>query len=160
MKLEKTFHIQAEPEKVMKAIQDPKFIELDEKARKTQAVEIKDVKKDKTQHVYEIKTVTYARGATGIDKTKTQTNVNTTTWDLRKMVGSWTYVDGSEFSNKLHIQGGYKIGPQGRGTDLTMWVEINIDIPFLGGQIAKKVGGGFEREWPNYADRILRWINK
>jgi len=160
MKLEKTFHVQVEPEKAMKIMRDPKFIEEDELARKTQKVEVKDVKNTKEQHVFEVKTVTFARGATGTDTSKTQNNVNTNTWDLKKMESAWTYQDGSDFGSKIHIKGGSKLAKKGDGSDLTMWVDINIDIPFLGGSIAKKVAAGFERGWPTYIERLGRWASK
>ncbi len=160
MKLEKTFSIQAGPEKVLEIIRNPKFIEEDEKDRHAQSVAVKDLKKTADQHVYEVKSVAFARGMTGIDKTKTQTNTNTTTWDLKKMVGTWSYLDGSDFASKIHIKGGFKIAKKGDGSDLTMWVDINIDIPFLGGSIAKKLGAGFERGWPGFIDRVGKWAKK
>ncbi len=160
MKLEKSFQIAADPEKVMNIMRDPKLIEEDELARKTQKVIIKDLKNTKDVHSFEITTVTFVRGMSGVDTSKTQTNTNIMTWDLKKMESTWDYKDGGDFGPKIHINGGSKLAKKGTGTELTMKVNIDIDIPLLGGTIAKKVAQGFERGWPEYVERINKWLKK
>ncbi len=49
-----------------------KMIEESEKSREALEVEIKELDKDKTRHEFEIHTVNYSRGVTGVDKSKTE----------------------------------------------------------------------------------------
>jgi len=160
MKLEKTFFVEAPPDKVAKAMRDAAFIEHDEKARDTVSVKVVEVKKTKDEHQFEIQTVNYVRGLTGIDRSKTENNKSVTRWDLKQNVCSWTWHGGGEYADKAKIAGGHSLIAQGKGTDVRMWVDIDVSVPLLGKTISKKVAAGFESEWPNYINRLNRWLKK
>lgn len=154
MKLEEIFFIDAPPEKVMAIVKDPDFIKEEELARDNVSVDIEDVKKTKDEHVFIIHLVSYRRGLTGIDRSKTEKNQSTVTWDLKNKKSHWVWKGFFDHADKANINGGHTIVKKGTGSELTLWVDISISVPILGKKISKLVSAGFKKEWPNHVNHI------
>ncbi len=147
-KQEKIFYVDVPPEDMCAAMRDPIHIERNEKGRDAIEVEIKDIEKTDNKHVYEIHTVTYARTIKGLDKSKTEKNMNLISWDLKKMSGVWKVT--TEHGPKVNVTGGYDVATKGRGSQVTMRVNIDIKIPIVGKIVEKFLEKAFVKEWPNY----------
>lgn len=160
MKIEQTFTIDAPLDKVLTAMRDPALIEEDAKSRNCVSMKIIDVKKTADTHVFEMHSVDYAVGLTGIDKKKTENNTNYVEWDLKKGVSTWKWKGGNEMSNKAKITGGTTLAAQGKSTAVTMWVDIEVPIPIVGKKVSEMVGKNFKAEWPKYMERLTRWAKK
>ena len=154
MKLQQTFFIAAAPKKVMNVMRDSNLIEEDEKGREALSVEVKDLKKTKAEHIYEVHTVNYARGVTGIDRSKTENNKTTMTWDLKKNTATWVFSGGGAHADKAKVSGGTILSKQGEGTEVELFVDIDISVPLVGKKIAAMVAKGFKTEWPKYIERV------
>ena len=154
MKVEKSFTINAPADKVLEVITSKKLIEEDEKARQALSVEVKDVKKTDAEHVYEVHTETYARGMTGIDKSKTENNVVTAQWNLKSRTCHWEWKGGGDYSDKVTVLGTNTIVEKGGATSLVLTVDIEVAVPIVGKKISKKVGEAFQANWPKYVARL------
>lgn len=160
MKLEQTFTIDAPLEKVMKAMRDPALIEEDAKSRTCVSMKIVETKNTADAHHFEMHTVDYAVGLTGIDKKKTENNTNYVEWDLKKGVSTWKWKGGSEMANKAKITGGTNLSAQGKGTSIYMYVDIDVPIPIVGKKVSEMIGKNFKSEWPKYMERLTKWVKK
>lgn len=160
MRLEQTFTVKAPVEKVMNAMRDPELIAADAATRDTKKTEVKDIECTDQRHVFEIHSDDYVRGLKGVDKSKTEHNVATNTWDLVNQRNSWVWKGGGDMSAMANITGGSNLQGQDGSTTLTMYVEIDIPVPVIGKKIAKKVAAGFEKAWPEYMARLEKWANK
>lgn len=150
MNLEKTFHIAAPAKKVMDLMRQPELIEEDNKSRHALSVSIKDLQKTKDVHEFEVHTENYARGLTGINKSKTETDVVTINWNLKEKNSTWKWRGSNEMANKATITGATVLKEKSGGTDAVMTVDVDIPVPVIGKRIAKVILAEFEKQWPNY----------
>jgi len=154
MKVEKTFFVDAPIEKVLETIRDPGLIEESEKSRDALSAEVKEVKKDASEHIYEIHTESYARGLTGLDKSKTERNVVTSRWDLKSRTENWQWKGSGQHADKASISGTTQLMEKGNGTNVCLSTDIEISVPLLGKKISKMVAQGFQDEWPKYIQML------
>ena len=152
-KLDQTFKIDAPPRAVMDMMRNPAFIEESEKARDAITVKVTSKQEDDARHVFEIFTTTYARGVGGIDKSKTEENRTTVTWDKAKTSAKWDWKGAHAM---VKVTGTHTLTEKGGGTELRMTMECEIGIPLVGKMIEKKVKEGFEQGWPDYASRLRK----
>jgi len=157
MRKEETFQLNIPADKVLAILTDPKFIEHDEKSRDTLEVEIQDLEKTADKHHYMVKTTTYGRGLTGVDKNKREKNRVTQKWDLKKMSSNWSWEGDNEFASRTKISGITTVKPKGSGSELQMVVDLEISVPLIGGKISKIVAGEFAKEWPKFVERVKKW---
>jgi len=158
MKAEKTFFVDAPVDKVMDVMRDPALIAKNEKSRDAVSVEIKDVKKTEKEHLFDIRTVNYVRGLTGLDKSKTEKNKIAVRWNLRDGVCEWKWEGGGGHAEKTDITGFDRLVAKGDGTEVILSVSINIAVPFLGRQLSKTVAREFKKEWPRYIELVSKWL--
>jgi hypothetical protein len=90
-KIEQSYRIEGTPQAIMDIMRNAAFIEESEKARDALTVKVTDKQEDDDRHVFEIFTQTYARGATGIDKSKTEDNRTTVNWDKKQKTARWDW---------------------------------------------------------------------
>lgn len=157
-KLEQTFVIDAAPDAVVKAITNPELIQESESSRGALKVKVTEVSKSEEKHVYEVMTVTYSRGVGGVDKSKTDENRNRIEWDLKARKGRWTWR--GPHGEKVQVTGGYDVTPNGSGSKLRLWMEINCTIMMVGRVVEKKVKEGFEKGWPSYSTLVGRYAKQ
>jgi len=155
--LRKTFHVAATPDQVMNAIRNPATIEDSERSRDALQVRVTDLRRTDDTHEYEIMTVTYSRGVTGIDKSKTDENHTRVTWDLKTRRGTWVWR--GPHGPKVKVSGSYDLRPDGEGTRMDLAVEIDVSIPLVGRVVEGKVRDAFEEHWPGYVDIVRKHVN-
>ncbi len=158
VKAQEVFFIDATPKKVAAAMRNYKMIEESEKSREALEVEIKELKKDKNNHEFEIHTVTHARGVTGIDKNKTEKSYSLQRWDLDALEGQWTWH--GPHGPRVSVTGSNKLEKDGKQTKVTMTMQAEIGIPLVGKTIEKKVAQGFKAAWPGYIKIVEKWSKK
>jgi len=157
-KLEQTFTIPASPDAVVKAITNPKLIEESELSRGALKVKVTDLSKTDDKHVYEVMTVTYSRGVTGVDKSKTDENHNKIEWDLKARKGKWNWR--GPHGEKVKVSGGYEVSAKGSESNLKLFMQIECSIMMVGGVVEKKVKEGFQEGWPKYAKLVERFAKQ
>lgn len=154
-KLDRSFNIDAPPEKVCRAMRNPALIEESERARDALSVKITQREETEGRHQYEVLVMSPARTVKGIDKTKSEENRTVVTWDLPRLAATWSWT--GVHGPKVKIDGGYELRAAGAGASLRMWAEIDIGLPLVGGMIEKKVKEGFETAWPDYVARVTKY---
>ncbi len=158
-KIDQTFRIDgAGPHEVMDIMRNAEFIAESEKARDALTVNVTNREEDEQRHVFEIHTTTYARGATGIDKSKTEDNRTVVTWDKTRETARWDW--SGPHGKMARVSGTHAITDKGGAAELRMTMEVEISIPLVGKMVEKKVKAGFEENWPTYVERIRSWIAK
>lgn len=153
--IEQTFSIDAPPEQVSAAMRNPALIEESERSRDAVSVSVTDREKTDARHVYEVRVVSPARTVKGIDKSKTEENRIEVTWNLGDHTARWTWHGVHGPMVKIH--GGYVVSPEGAGSRLKLYAEIDIALPLVGRMIEKKVREGFETNWPDYVTRVRKY---
>jgi hypothetical protein len=157
-KLEQTFQIDGTPRAIMDIMRNADFVKESETSRDALTCECTTKEEDDKRHVFEIHTTTYARGATGIDKSKTEDNRTLVTWNKETYSARW---DWSGAHGKMaKVSGTHNLTEKGGKTELRMTMDVEISIPMVGRMIEKKVKSGFEEQWPVYVDRIRAWLKK
>jgi carbon monoxide dehydrogenase subunit G len=102
------------------------------------------------QCVFQLKTEEYKRSKMGmIDRSGTTFSTTTNRWNASQGTLSWTY-EGEGGSQYVKISGTYYLKPEGQGTRIEHRVNIEVNIPLIGGQIAKLVA----KEFTSAADRF------
>jgi hypothetical protein len=157
-KIEQSYRIEGTPQAIMDIMRNAAFIEESEKARDALTVKVTDKQEDDDRHVFEIFTQTYARGATGIDKSKTEDNRTTVNWDKKQKTARWDW--SGPHGKTAKVSGTHAVREKGGASELTMTMDVEISIPLVGKMIEKKVKAGFEEQWPLYAERIRTWLKK
>lgn len=160
MKVEKTFYIEANPEKVLATMTDPALLAEDHESRRCLSFDLTDLNKTDSEHKYQIVTTEYTRGLGGIDKNKTEKHTVVHTWDLNALQSAWVWSSDNDVSNKAQIKGGTGLKAKGEGTEVTMMVDIEVKIPMVGKILAGKLKEGFEKGWPRYIDHVTAWAKK
>jgi carbon monoxide dehydrogenase subunit G len=160
MKVEKSFTIDVSPEQLCAAMRDPGLIQQEEKMRGTLNVDITDLEQTDETHRFMIKAETYSRSLTGVDKSKTEINETTVTWNLNSTSSSWTWKGSNPQANKAKVDGGSLLKAKGDGTEITLFLNIDIPVPLIGGKISKIVAKKFQEAWPNYVAAATAWAKK
>lgn len=155
---EKTFFIDAPPEKVVEVMRSPELIEESERSREAQEVRITEKRKDDDLHEYEIFTKTFARTVKGIDRSKTEDNTTEVSWDLKALKGRWTWR--GAHGPRVKVNGGYTVTASGNRSQLVMDAEITVGIPVVGKVVEKKVRDAFESNWPAYVELVKKHVAK
>lgn len=117
------------------------------------------VSQDNKKLVYKLDTVEWAKTMTGgLDKSKTEDSVTTTTWDLTAMSANWVY-EGPQKQAK--VWGSIRITPLGEERcKLSNEFNVDISIPLIGGKIEKIVISEVEKHWPNYEALVDEFVDK
>jgi len=157
MKIEKTFTLNAPADEVMKLIRDPSLIEESEKSREALDVRVEDVSRDESRHVYRVVATNHLRTKTGgVDRSKTEVNTVTNTWDLKVRASNWTWKGTNPNASRVRLSGQTTLKPSGPDTDITLAAEVDVNIPLVGKTISRKIGEGFAAEWPKFISLLKR----
>lgn len=147
-KLERTFDLPFPPEVVMNAMRDPALIEKSERSREALEIEVTEREKTDARHTYVVRTVTHARTVKGIDKSKTEENFTTVSWEVPQHRAEWSWT--GAHGKKVTVTGHYRLVPRGDGSALTLDTTIDVKIPVVGRVVEGKIKEGFDRAWPDY----------
>jgi len=157
MKIEKTFTLNAPVDEVMKWVRDRSVIEENEKSRGALDVKIEDLSSDESKHVYRVAATNHLRTKTGgLDKSKTEINTVTNSWDLKARRCTWTWTGTNPNASRVKLSGGTALKANGDATDMTLEADVDVSIPVIGKTISKKIGEGFAEEWPKYIDQLRK----
>lgn len=140
------------PELVFKVLMDPEFQVAREKAHDNPDARVEEVSRTDTRYVYKVHTTEYAKGITGIDKSRTEMTVTTYEWDLRGMKCTWTYVGAQ--SKRVKVWGAMSVKASGEGTEVPSDFNVDISIPLVGGKVEKVVIDEAVKGWPRW-ERVV-----
>jgi hypothetical protein len=146
-------NLQYSPDTVLKAVTDPAFQEKNFKAQGNPDAKVEVVSKSDDRLVLKANVTEYAKGVTGVDKSRTEQTTTTFEWDLRVRKATWTY--DSPHGDRVHVKGDVQIEPQGDGSRVTENFSVDVKIPLMGGKIEKMVIKEAESYYPKY-EKLLK----
>lgn len=140
-------------ETLLKAVTAPEYQVAREKSHGALEAVVKEITRTDARLVYEVRVTNYARGMTGIDRSKTEDSVATYTWDLKAMRGDWTY--STVHGERVKIWGCLMIKPKGAGAELSSEFNVKVKIPLMGKRIEKMIAKGVNEGQPTF-ERTLQ----
>ncbi len=149
-----------DPARLLEILTDPEFQVLREKAQGAVSASVSKFVRTETKVTYDVHTVEYAKGITGVDKTKTETADAHYTWDLATKSCEWTHHPNNAFSSKVKVWGSMKMKVVGAETELCSDFNINIGIPLIGGKAESMVLAEVEPGWARHDEVVWDYLKK
>lgn len=157
MKTVRTLHVDSPPERVLATLASEPFnVEVEQKREGVVSTTFRTVEGG-DDPVVELRTTEYARTKLGkLDKSATFQSVTTSRVDSRARALAWTYEGGEGMTKRFRLSGVYRVAPERGGTLLTHEINIEVDIPLVGNQIAKLVAKELDDTMPVIAEALER----
>jgi hypothetical protein len=155
---EQTFFFDVPPEKLLEVLIDEEYQIARQKSQGALEVQVKETSRTDERFVFEVHAKEYARGLTGVDKSKTEINLTTYDWDLKARRGSWKHTTSQ--GDRVKVWGSVQIQPDGDKSKLVNDFNIEVKIPLLGGKIEKMVMKEVAKGWADYEKVILDSLKK
>ena len=146
------------PETLLKVVTHPDFQVARSRALDHPAASVKEISRTDERLVFEVHCTEYAKGVTGIDKSKTEQTVTTYDWNLKTLRGSWSY-EGPQ-GKRVKVSGDMKIDAAGDQAHLVQHFNVEVKIPLVGGKIEGLVIKGSDKFWPTFEKLISDFIPK
>ncbi len=158
--LKKERTVACSPDKLLAVLTDPGF-EVAKQKDVSGALDasVKEQKRNDAELVYEVHSTEYAKGMTGLDKSKTEAVVIKTRWNLKERHAEWTW-EGSQYGKKVIVSGTITIKPQGEHSHLVSTMDVEIKIPLVGGVAEKKTIQTIDHTWPRFDALVDTYVNK
>ncbi len=143
---------------LLRAVTDPEYQVLREKSHGALEASVKELERSDARLVYEVHVTNYARGMTGIDKSKTEDSHATYTWDLEARRGDWTYT--TPHGDRVKVWGTLQISESRVGSRLSNKLNAEVKIPLMGRRIEKMILKGVSDGQPTFEKTLQDFIAK
>lgn len=150
---ENVMRVDLEPDALVEILNSEEYHAARESSKGALSVRFEERDRTETRHVFEVHTEVYARGLTGIDRSKRERQKLRYEWDLTTRKGSWTFT--SSHGERVKVWGNVRVEPDGEGSRLFNDFNIDVKIPLVGGQVEKKVMSEVKKGWGSY-ERTVR----
>ena len=155
---EQTFFFDVPPERLLQVLIGEEYQIARQKSQGALEVQVRETSRSDDRLVFEVHAKEYARGLTGVDKSKTEINVTTYDWDLKAKRGTWKHATSQ--GERVKVWGTVQIQPDGGKSRLVNDFNIEIKIPLVGGKIEKMVMKEVAKSWANYEGVIREFLKK
>jgi hypothetical protein len=155
---EQVFRFDVPPEKLLEVLIDEEYQIARQKSQGALEVSVKEVSRTEDRFVFEVHAKEYARGLTGVDKSKTEINISKYDWDLKAKRGNWTHHTSQ--GDRVKVWGSVQIQPDGDNAKIVNDFNIEIKIPLVGGKLEKMVMKEVAKGWANYENVIREFCSK
>lgn len=152
-----TIHFTHSPDVVLGVLTDPEFNVANFKAQGNPEAKVTEVSRTDERLVLRADVTEYAKGLTGVDKSKTEPSATTYEWDLSAKSGSWTYKGPHA---QARVWGAIRVAPDGGGAVLTEEFNVEVKVPLVGGKIEKMVMKEVDKFWPTYEKLIQDFCDR
>jgi hypothetical protein len=120
----------------------------------------REVSRTDRKLVLVIDTVEYARGMTGLDRSRTEKNTTTWTYDLARRRGEWVYTSASSWADKVTAEGSDTVEPSGDKARLVSKATFSVRIPLIGGKIEGFILKEVEQSRPAFERTVREFLAK
>ena len=120
--------------------------------------EIKEISETDDVRKFEVHATEYAKGITGVDKSKTEQSVGYYTCYKKKRTVEWNYIGAQ--GKRAKVWGDMAVVETSKGARVTQNFNVDIKIPLLGGKIEKIVSEKTAEFWPRYEKLVDEWVAK
>jgi hypothetical protein len=155
---EQVFRFNVPPDKLLQVLIDEEYQIARQKSQGALEVNVKEISRTDERFVFEVHAKEYARGLTGVDKSKTEINITTYDWDLKAKRGSWKHTTSQ--GERVKVWGTVQVQPDGENSKIQNDFNIEIKIPLVGGKLEKMVMKEVAKGWANYENVIREFCSK
>jgi hypothetical protein len=145
------------PDLIMKVISYPEFQAENFKAQGNPDAKVIEKERTDSKLLLVADVTEYAKGVTGIDKSKTEQSTTSYQWDLRARKATWTY---QSAHSQVKVWGAIRIEASGAGASLTEEFNVEVKVPLLGGKIEKMILKEADAYWPKYEKLVADYARK
>ncbi len=143
-----TINLDYQPDLVMEVLCSPEFQKANFLKQGNPSAEVKEVSRNDNEAVIKAEVEEYAKGVTGVDKSRTEKTVTVYKWDLKNRKAEWDY--DSPHGDRVKVTGSIDIQPTDNGCSVTEKFNVTVKIPLVGGKVEKKVIEEVEKYYPKY----------
>jgi len=155
-----TFHLPYSPDVVLAALTDPGFLVANFKQQNNPEATAIERSRTPDRLTIDCEVTEYAKGLTGVDKSKTEKTQTVYVWSLTTRTGEWTYSNPSTHGKLVKVWGSSRIAPDGDGTALAEEFNVDVKIPLMGGKVEKIVIKEVKKYWPSFDELLRKWCDK
>ena len=145
-------------DELLRAVTAPEYQVLRETSQGAIKASVRELSRTDARLVYEVDITNYARGMTGVDKSKTERAVATYTWDLEAGRGDWTYK--TVHGDRVKIWGTLRVLEAGAGSRLTSEINLDVKIPLMGRRIEKMIAAGINEGRPTFDKTLQDFVSR
>ncbi len=147
------------PEKLLSILTSADFeVHKQKEVNRALDASFKELKRTEDELSYEIHSTEYAKTMTGVDKTKTESILIKTLWNLKEHHAEWSWH--GPHGKKVVVGGNMHIRAQGNGCLLVSTIDVEVHIPLIGGQVEKSVIKAIDKNWHRFDALVDTYINK
>ena len=146
------------PDLVMKVITTPLFQETNFLAQDNPGAKVSEVSRTDDKLVLRAEVVEYAKGMTGIDRSKTEKTTTEYDWNLKQRSATWTY--NSVHGKRVQVWGAIRIEGGGDSCTLVEEFNVNVKIPLMGGKVEKLIMKEVDKYFPKYEALVKEFCAK
>lgn len=146
------------PETLFRVVSDPEFHIARSNLLENPSARVEEVLRTPERLELKVHCTEFAKGVTGIDRSKTEQSVTTYVYDLPARRVQWTY-EGPQ-GKRARVWGEMTVTEAGAGARLSQQFNVEIKIPLLGGKIEGLVINGTEKFWPKYEALVTDFVMK
>ena len=155
---ENVMRVDIAPDALVQILNSEEYHDERERSKGALSVRYEEKESTETRHVFEVHTETYAKGITGIDRSKRDHQYQRYVWNLETRRGSWTFH--SSHGEKVQVWGNIRVEEAGDGSRMTNDFNIDVRIPLVGGQVEKKVMKEVKKGWSQLETTVREYVKK
>jgi hypothetical protein len=155
-----TFHLPFPPDVVLATLTDPAFLEANFGQQDNPDARVVERSRTADELIIDCEVTEYAKGMSGVDRSKTQKTQTVYRWNLPARKGEWTYKNPSTQGKMATVWGSSILQPDGSGTALTEEFNVKIKVPLMGGKIEKIIIKEVQKYWPAFDKLLRQWCEK
>jgi hypothetical protein len=148
--LEQTARIPRTPDELLATLSDPEVLADQAKLQGAREARVVELRRDAACLVQEVHLEEYARGLTGVDRSRTEPATTTYEWDLADRSCRWRYL-GSR-GERVGLRGSITIRPApgepavgALASEVTYAFDIDVRVPLVGGLIERLIAAEVEK---------------
>jgi hypothetical protein len=146
------------PDALVEILDSEEYHDERERTKGALSVRYEEKERTETRHVFEVHTETYAKGITGVDRSKREKQYQHYVWDLKGRRCKWTFH--SSHGERVKVWGSIRIEEAGPGSRMTSDFNIDVRIPLVGGQVEKRVMKEVGKGWAQLEATVKEFVKK
>ena len=150
MKTSRSLHVDAPLDSVAAALCcEALNVDVEQQREGVVSTRFELVEQSETRTKFSMHTTEYARNKLGrLDKSRTFSSVTRSVYDAAARRLRWEYFADEGMAKRIQLSGTYKLSEERGGTFLAHEIDVEVDIPLIGGQLAKLIAKELDDTMP------------